>query len=41
MDVPYGPVCHMGENYVDGYGKLPEDQEGDSNVGIYLNKFLA
>ena len=29
----------MYENYVDGYGKLPEDQEGDSKMGnlpIYL-----
>ena len=41
MDVPYVTretwmTClsyvHM-KNYVDGCGKLPEDQEGDGNVG--------
>ena len=26
-------VCHTYENYVDGYGKLPEDQEGDGKTG--------
>ena len=31
------PVRRMCENYIDGYGKLPEDQEGDGNAGIYLN----
>ena len=38
MDVPY-VNCEMWmtsrtyENYADGYGKLPEDQEGEGNVG--------
>ena len=27
------PVCCMRENYVEGYGKLPEDREGDGNAG--------
>ena len=31
------PVCCTYENYVDGYGKLPEDREGDSNVGNLPN----
>ena len=26
-------VCHMYENYIDGYGKLPEDWEGNGNMG--------
>ena len=25
------------KNYVDGYGKLPEDQEGDGNMGNLPN----
>ena len=28
---------HMYENYVDSYGKLLEDQEGDSNTGNLTN----
>ena len=28
-----GPVCHTYENYVDRYGKLLEDWEGDGNAG--------
>ena len=27
-------VCHTHENYVDGYGKLPEEREGDGKTGI-------
>ena len=27
------PVCRTRENYVDSCRKLPEDREGDSNVG--------
>ena len=29
----------MYENYVDSYRKLLEDQEGDGNVGKYLDNF--
>ena len=25
-------VCHTYENYVDGYGKLPEEQEGNRKM---------
>ena len=28
-----GPVCRMCGNYIDVYGKLPEDWEGDGNAG--------
>ena len=27
------PVCRTYENFVDGYGNLLEDQEGDGNAG--------
>ena len=36
--VKYGlPVCRMYENYVDGYEKLLQDHELDSNVGNLPN----
>ena len=36
LDVLYVTRCTY-ENYVDGYRKLPEDREGDSNAGNLPN----
>ena len=35
------PVHHTCKNYVDGDGKLPEDQEGDGNAGNLCKLILA
>ena len=34
-------TCLSYKNYVDGYGKLPEDWEWDGNMGNLTNKLLA